>query len=246
MLRAFALALGQLLTPSILGLLGLCTLLSLGCLAGLWFGLDLLLDRWLGELTDRSTWLSWLGGALTLVLSWFLFPVLAMAFVGLFLDHVAKLVERRHYPHLPKAEGLTMAESVAATVRFLATLVAANALLLGLLVVMPVAYPFGWLVTNGCLVGREYFELVAMRRLSTPDADALRRRRAAECLLTGIAITLLLTVPVVNLVAPILATAVMVHRYHDWQSPRGAVAGGSANRNASGRSSSSPPPMPRR
>ena len=66
---------------------------------------------------------------------------------------------------------------------------------------------------NGYLLGREYFELVAQRRLTAVEATALRRTRRARVFLAGAVIAFLFTVPLVNLITPIIATAFMLHIY---------------------------------
>lgn len=217
MLRAISLAFGQLFSGPILTVLGACTLLSIACFVGVWYGIDWAFERWIGDAADEYGVLSVLGGLATLVLAYFTFPIVTTAFVGLFLDHVAAVVERQHYPHLPKAKGLPIAASIGVALRFVAVLLLANVLLLLLLLFVPPSYPVAWIVVNGWLIGREYLELVAMRRVSAREADSLRRRHGFECLATGAAIALLFTVPLLNLVVPVVATAIMVHRYHDWQ-----------------------------
>lgn len=213
MLRAFSLAFGQLFSGPILAVIGTCAMLGVACFVGVWFGLDWALATWLPpDEASEGIW-SWLTGIATIVLAYFLFPVVATAFVTLFLDRVANLVEQRHYPHLPPAKGLPFMASLLVSLRFVAVLVAANIVLLVLLWFPPV-YAVAWFVINGWLFGREYFELVAMRRLSAKEADALRRRHSLPMLLTGIAIAALVLVPLVALILPVLATAVMVHRFH--------------------------------
>lgn len=217
MLRALALSIGDLFLPRVLGLLGLSLLLGVACFVGVWFGLDALLGAWSGE-TMRG-WLAWLGGLGIVVLAWFLFPVVAAGFVAMFLDQVAAAVEARHYPRLPPAPGLPWYRSLLASLRFLGVLLAANVLLLATLLVPP-AYPVAWLLVNGWLMGREYFELVALRRLQPDAARAMRRRRGPELLLTGIALAALAMLPVLNLVVPVLATALLLHRFEAWRGER--------------------------
>ena len=67
-----------------------------------------------------------------------------------------------------------------------------------LLVFVPISWPIGYLVVNGWLLGREYFELVALRRISPAAAKTMRNRRRPELLLTGIGLTFLFTLPLVN------------------------------------------------
>lgn len=217
MLRAFSLAIGQLFSGPILTVLGICTALSLACFLALGLGIYYALDYWLQSGSGQYEWLtSMLGGVVgALLLTWLLFPVVAGGLVTLFLERVARTVEREHYPHLPPAKGLPFAQSLLVSIRFLVVMITANVLLLVLLLVPPV-YAVAWFVVNGWLLGREYFEMVAMRRVSPRGADSLRKRHGLETLLTGVALAVLL-IPPFNLILPIIATAVMVHRFHEWR-----------------------------
>ena len=75
--------------------------------------------------------------------------------------------------------------------------------------------PFVLYALNGYLVGREYFELAAMRRLDPQDGQALRKQHKARVFICGIVIAILMTVPLVNWLMPIIATAFMVHVFED-------------------------------
>jgi uncharacterized protein involved in cysteine biosynthesis len=163
-----------------------------------------------------ETALDVLGGLATLVLTWLLFPLVLSACVCLFLDRVAAAVEARHHPELPPATGLPLWQSLAVSARFLVAVIVCNVLLLALLIVPPV-YPAAYVLVNGALVGREYFELVALRRCSTTAAQNLRFRHRTELLLMGIVVTAMLTVPLLNLIAPVIGTAAMVHRLEAWR-----------------------------
>lgn len=227
MLRALTLAVGQVFDGRILSLLGASVVLSVACFGVSWLAIGMLLTHttlfstgWLETVSDA------LGALLTLVVTWFTFPLLAATFIGLFLEPVARAVEARHYPHLPKAPGLPFFAGLVASLRFLATVIALNAALL-LLWFAPPLYPIGYLLVNGLLLGREYFDLVAMRRLSPQDAQQLRSRMGGELLLLGIATAGLATIPLVNFVAPVLVTMVFVHRFQTWtQRAPGQAAGG--------------------
>lgn len=225
MLHAFVRALGQLFDPRILGVLGLCVASSLLAFVGLWLVLDWLLTSVLVDTGPVQTVLDWCGALAAVVAAWFLFPAVVSAFVGLFLERVARIVEERHYPDLPPAAGLPWHQALLAAVQFLGLMLLANALLL-LLWFFPVAYPIGFFVVNGLLIGREYFDLVSQRRLDLRTARTLRRRHEGELIVTGAAFTFLLTVPFVNLITPVFATAAMVHRFEHWRRREPAQAGG--------------------
>jgi uncharacterized protein involved in cysteine biosynthesis len=68
---------------------------------------------------------------------------------------------------------------------------------------------------NGYLLGREYFEMVAVRRLDLPATKRLRRAFRGRVIMAGAVITFLLTIPLVNLITPIIATAFMLHIFED-------------------------------
>lgn len=156
------------------------------------------------------------GGLVTLFLTWFLFPGVVSVATGFFLDDVAAAVEARHYPALAPAAGQTTSTSVAHALRFLAVLMAANLLLLPSLMLGPV-FPLVFYAVNGYLLGREYFDLVAMRRMDAVGTGILRKRRRSSLFFVGVAIAFMLTIPVVNLLAPIIATAIMIHLFENWR-----------------------------
>lgn len=171
---------------------------------------DLLRTGWLETVVDV------LGGVATLVLTWLLFPAVISAVMSLFLEDIAAAVEARHYPALPAAAGTPLAESLIGAARFLAVMIVLNIALL-FFVFVPLVFPFVFYGVNGYLLSREYFELVALRRMGHEDALALRKAHRGRLFLTGAVIAFLLTVPVVNLVAPVIATAAMVHLFESWR-----------------------------
>ena len=198
--------------------LGLTILL----LAGLWFGLGELFSMmampWLENLLPGlPDWAGWAGTiaaiiagvGLALVLALFVAPVTAVM-AGLFLDDIAEVIEIRDYPNETPGRPMPLAQSIRQSLGFLLVVALGNLLALILLLVPGINLAAFFLV-NGYLLGREYFESVAVRRMSAPEAVALRRRRRGTVWLHGMVIAFLSTVPFLNLLGPILATATMVH-----------------------------------
>ena len=190
---------------------------AIGVFALLWTGFGVLITHttlfqwgWLDTLADGLGW------ALVLVLTWVMFPGVVSAMVALFLEQIAETVEHRHYPGLPKAEGQPVGEQIMTALRFLGVMVLLNILLLPFMLFGPV-YPLLFYCVNGYLLGREYFELVASRRLGQREVILLRRTYGGRIFLAGTALAMLLTVPVVNLLAPVIATAAMVHLFETWR-----------------------------
>ena len=142
----------------------------------------------------------------------FLMPAVT-AFVGsFFVDEIAELVERVHYPADPPGRAVPF---------FRALLEGLKTALLSLAVYF-VALPFvlfaglGLFIlflANAYLLGREYFELVAMRFRSPSEAKALRRTHRGQVFLSGMFIALFVSIPLLNLATPLFAAAFMVHMH---------------------------------
>lgn len=222
-LTDFLKALAQLGDRHFLKVMGLGVALSLVllvvCYAGLVQGLDWLLPDtltlpWFGEIAWIDNLISWGSLLLMLVLSIFLMVPVASMFTGLFLDTVADAVEARHYPHLAPAPPVGVMDGLIDSVNFFGVLMAVNfvALLLYLFV-GPLAPLLFWAV-NGYLLGREYFQVAAMRRLGRDGARELRRRHAGQIWLAGILMAAPLSIPLLNLVVPVLGAATFTHLFH--------------------------------
>jgi CysZ protein len=168
----------------------------------------------IGPVTGVETLLGWASVLLMLGLSIFLMVPVASAFTGFFLEDVADAVEDRHYPQLPPATALPWAEALRQSVNFLGLVIAVNVLALFL---YPFAGPFMPIVfwsVNGFLLGREYFTMVALRRLPPVEAKALRSRNFGTIWLAGTLMAAPLSIPLVNLVIPVLGAATFTHLFH--------------------------------
>ncbi|HEY0836306.1 MAG TPA: EI24 domain-containing protein [Azospirillum sp.] len=215
MIRALVLAFAQLSDPRSRRVVWISVLGAIAAFAGL-----IGLVEWALTSTTLTDW-SWvdtaidvLGGVLTLVLAWILFPAVAAMVAGLLLEQVVARVEERHYPHLPPPLASTVLADVATALRFLAVVLAANLVALPLYLAAPGLNLLVFYTINGYLLGREYFELVANRRLGRRAARELRRTYPVKPFLAGVIIAFLSTVPVVNLLVPVVASAFMVHVFH--------------------------------
>ena len=121
------------------------------------------------------------------------------------------MVEALDYPGLAPARGAPLFETIKATLRLMGLTLALNLLALPVYLLVPGINLFVFLALNGYLLGREYFEVVALRRLDMAGARALRNRFGARVFFGGVVIAGLFALPLVNLVAPVIATAFMVH-----------------------------------
>lgn len=167
-----------------------------------------------GEITWVKDLLGWGSILLMIVLSFFLMVPVASAFTGLFLDDVARAVERKHYPSLPAAQRIPFRENLIDSLNFLGLLLAVNVLALGVYAFLNVFSPLVFWAINGYLLGREYFQMAAMRRLGRAGAKALYKQNWVEIWLAGVLMTIPLTIPLINLLIPILAAATFTHMFH--------------------------------
>lgn len=168
----------------------------------------------LGEVTWISDLLSVSSFLLMIVLSVFLMVPVASAITSMFLDEVAQAVEDKHYPSLPSVPHIPIAEALRDTLSFLGVLVVANLLALILYVIFSPLAPIIFWAMNGFLLGREYFSLAAMRRLGREGARQLRSKHSATIWIAGILMAVPLSIPLVNLLIPILGAATFTHIYH--------------------------------
>lgn len=217
MLAAFAKAFGQLSDSDTRRLIWISIGIAILIFVGLWALVGYIL---VGTAVFQLVWLEaaidLLGGLATLVITWLLFPAVLSACIGLFLERVADAVERKHYPALPPVRDVPMREIISATARFLGVMIACNLVILVFLP-FPVFFPFVFYAVNGYLLGREYFELVALRRADIAEVRALRDVYRGRLFVAGVVVAVLLTVPIVNLLAPIVGTAAMVHLFEAWR-----------------------------
>jgi CysZ protein len=167
-----------------------------------------------GPVTGIETLLGWASLLLMIGLSVFLMVPVAAAFSGLFLEDVVDAVEDRHYSQLPPAVPLGWVEGLRQSVNFLGLVIAVN---VAALFVYPLAgplLPIVFWVVNGFLLGREFFTLVALRRLPPEAAADLRRRNRFRLWAAGTLMAVPLSIPLVNLAIPVLGVATFTHLFH--------------------------------
>jgi CysZ protein len=169
---------------------------------------------WVGEITWLDDIVTWSSFFLFFILSIFLMMPVASAITSMFLDEVAQAVEDRHYPHLPEARKVPIGDAIVDTINFLGILIGANILALILYVLFAPAALFIFWGLNGFLLGREYFTLAAIRRVGRTQAKALRSANTGTIWLAGTLMAIPLSIPLVNLLIPIIGAATFTHLYH--------------------------------
>ena len=168
----------------------------------------------IGEVSwvDGLAW--WASFLLMIVLSVVLMVPVAGAFTGIFLDDVADAVEARYYPELPPAPEVPLVETIRDSLGFLGIIVGVNLIALILFFFVGPLAPILFWVVNGYLLGREYFQLAAMRRVGRAEANRLRSGNNLQIWLAGTLMAIPLSIPLVNLLIPILGAATFTHLFH--------------------------------
>jgi CysZ protein len=140
----------------------------------------------------------------------FLMPAVTALVGSFFVDDIALAVEREHYPDEPVGTPLSPA---------LAILQGAKTALLSLaiyVIALPSVFIAGlgaviFFIATAYLLGREYFELAAMRYRAPAAAKLLRQQNQGMVFTGGLFIATFVSIPVVSLATPLFAMALMVH-----------------------------------
>ncbi|MEJ0016928.1 MAG: EI24 domain-containing protein [Acetobacteraceae bacterium] len=204
-------ALGQLDDPAFLGVVVRSLLWSAAVFIALHAGTIWAVHR----LLDLHGWLGWAadiaGGVGASLLALWLFLPLAAVIGALYIDRIAAAVERRHYPGLPPARAASIASQVWDAAGIAARILLLNVLALVAALFLPGAgLILAWMI-GGYAIGRGLFAAVAMRRMPRPAAAALYRRVRPAVLAQGCLLALAGSIPVLNLLIPVVGTAAMVH-----------------------------------
>ncbi|WP_193172409.1 EI24 domain-containing protein [Nisaea nitritireducens] len=198
----------RLRNPIIVSVLGsIAAILLLG--AAVWYVLDWF--SFFGGWMDDAA--AWVASLIVIVLGILFFPGASNAISSLFLDSVCNAVEAKHYPGLGPSRPQPFVETVLEGLKFLGITVLVNIVLLPVYLLAPGLNLVVFYGANGYLLGREFFEMVAMRRLTPAEAKELRKRKAGSVFVSGVLIAAVMTIPVLNFAGPVIATAFMLHRF---------------------------------
>jgi CysZ protein len=235
MLDAAVKALSQILSPAMRSILWRSIALALVLIVVLAIGLQRLLswfatsgEGWAEAMLGPGfhtplnvlAWIVSIAAGLGVVFgAVFLMPAITSLVASVFVDEVADHVEREHYPAerpgtaLPL--GLAMTEGVKT----------ALLTILVYLIALPFVFFAGagfivFFIATAWLLGREYFELAAMRFRPPAEAKAMRKQNAAIVFTAGLIIAAFVSIPIVNLATPLFGMAFMVHMHKRLSGPR--------------------------
>jgi CysZ protein len=141
-----------------------------------------------------------------------LMPAVTAFVASFFADEIADEVEREYYPTDPR--GATLPLWIALTEGGKTALLAVLVYLCALPFLLFAG--FGaviFFLATAWLLGREYFDLAAMRFRPPDEAKAFRKHYAGTVFVGGLLIAAFVSIPIVNLATPIFAMSLMVHMH---------------------------------
>jgi CysZ protein len=235
MLDAAVKALSQMLSPPMRSILWRSIGLGLVLIVVLAIGLQRLLswfatsgEGWAGAMLGPGfqtplnilAWIVSIAAGLGVVFgAVLLMPAITSLVASVFVDEAADHVEREYYPAEPPGTALPLGLAMTEGVK--------TALLTVLiyLVALPFVFVAGagfiaFFIATAWLLGREYFELAAMRFRPPEEAKAMRRDNAAIVFTAGLIIAAFVSIPIVNLATPLFGMAFMVHMHKRLSGPR--------------------------
>lgn len=149
----------------------------------------------------------------------FLMPAITSLVASIFVDDVADHVEREHYP--AERPGVALPLGVAIPEGLKTALLTVLVYLIALPFVLFAGAGFIiFFIATAWLLGREYFELAAMRFRSPAEAKAMRKHHAVTVFTAGLFIAAFVSIPIVNLATPLFGMAFMVHMHKRLSGPR--------------------------
>ena len=205
-------ALRNLLLPGVIKIFMWCLLAYVVLFAALTWGLGWAIDYFVPMVGTQGFIADMLTGLGGFFMAWFLFPLLYPVLVSFFDEAMAEIVDAADYPHLPKAQA-PFWPSLGNDVWFTIKALALNIICLPLLLI-PVIGWMAYYVLNGYLLGMQFFRMAAGRRVTQAQAKALQKEYFGTLVLTGVMVIFMATIPFINLAAPILGVAVMIHLFY--------------------------------
>src|SRR6201994_3249583 len=235
MIDAAAKALSQMLSPPMRSILwrsiglalvlitvlavGLQRLLSWFATSGEGWAQAMLGPGWHTSLNALALGLSIAAGLGVVLGGIFLMPAISSLVASFFVDDIGDLVEREYYPAEEPGRALPLGIAMIEGIKIaLLTIVV-------YLVALPFVFVAGagfivFFIATAWLLGREYFELAAMRFRTPAEAKAMRKDNAAAIFTAGLVIAAFVSIPIVNLATPLFGMAMMVHMHKRLSGPR--------------------------
>jgi CysZ protein len=159
-----------------------------------------------------DTAIDYLGGIGATIIAWFLFPLLTPIIASLFCDITAKKIEQKDYAGKLQPIKQSITANLISAILFTLKSLFLNILCLPFYFI-PLLNIFIYYLLNSYLLGREFFEIAANRYIEPSAVNSLRRKNRFAVMSAGLMITFATNLPMINLVAPIIAIVLMMHLF---------------------------------
>lgn len=209
---AFAKSLRNLFLPGVVKIFLWCLLCYALAFTALSWGISWLIDRYI-DIASLPGFISGLiAGAGGFFLAWILFPLLYPLLISFFDEEVVAIIDDADYPQRPRATA-PFWPTLTGDIIFTGKALALNIICLPFFFI-PLVGVAVYYVLNGYLLGTQFYRMAAGRRITPEHAATLQKKNFTSILTTGVTISFLATVPVLNLAAPILGVAIMLHLFY--------------------------------
>jgi CysZ protein len=145
--------------------------------------------------------------------AWMLFPAVLPLIIHFFDDAIIEIVEKENYPPVMRGENWPFWQEVRHDLTFMLKAILLNLLILPLYLI-PGLNLIIFYVLNGYLIGNEFFMTVARRHFNLQIAKSVRKQNSGVVFISGVLITLLTTIPIINLLSPFFGVTLMTHLFH--------------------------------
>lgn len=230
---AFVKAFSQLFDVSLRKWLGYSLLLAIGTIAGLMVVTGLVLDSLaLSEDGSVKFLIQALGVLGNVILAFLLFPGVMVLWIGIFADPITRAVEQKYYPQDPPGQDVPIGVGIRSAVKFFGLWAGLNLVLVlpSLMIPIPLVTTILFYGVNAWLLSREFFEQAALRHVPIPIKDEMVERYGRKLTFNGVFITFLHQIPFLNLFAPVMSLAAMLHIFKELAQQDQQLAGQAMDR----------------
>ena len=196
-------------------------------LAVLVFGLLNVEIPLLGQLPWPISWLvetslEFLAISFFIFLGSILFPWVLSLVIAFFLDEIVTVVRESNYNNkFSETTGNSLAIIYAVKFGVLTSLINLVCLPIYLILLFfPIMSLVFFYLVNGLLLGREYYGLVTIGYVASKERRAVFKENRLQVYLAGLFIAFMMTIPFINLIAPVLGSVMMVHLLEVWRLKR--------------------------
>ena len=151
-----------------------------------------------------------------------LFPWVLSLVIAFFLEEIVTVVRERNYNNeFLETTGNCQAIIYAVKFGVLTSLINLVCLPIYLILLFfPIMSLVFFYLVNGLLLGREYYGLVTIGYVASKERRAVFKENRLQVYLAGLFIAFMMTIPFINLIAPVLGSVMMVHLLEVWRVKR--------------------------